>query len=311
MALLSDGRFRLGLGAGENLNEHVTGGGWPPVNVRHAMLAEAVDIITALWQGGYVTFLGERFEVDSAKLWDLPDTPPPLGIAVSGRQSCDLAGRSADLMVAVEPDAELGTMFDQAGGAGKSRVGQVPVCFDVDTDAAVDRAPVGLCGLQPGDGRLRGLLALRALLLPGEPALKAAQPLGLTRPGTGSVEHLPSEVATVATTPASRPTLRPVGVRSSTGWGAEKLTCQRPERSEVTLAIPCSVGNGRDRRKRTGPILGTCSVAHRRLTRSTDTSRTQKPSSVDPGLAPPRAAMGGRPPVAKRLAEVPQRLLLH
>jgi G6PDH family F420-dependent oxidoreductase len=140
VSLLSDGRFTLGLGAGENLNEHVTGGGWPPVNTRHAMLEEAVQIIKALFAGGYVDFRGQHFEVDSAKLWDLPDVPTPIGIAVSGRQSCDLAGRYADVMIAVEPKAELGNLFDRAGGSGKPRVGQVPVCFDRDRAAAVHRA---------------------------------------------------------------------------------------------------------------------------------------------------------------------------
>jgi G6PDH family F420-dependent oxidoreductase len=140
VALLSDGRFTLGLGAGENLNEHVTGGGWPPANTRHAMLAEAVEIITELWKGGYVNYRGEHFEVDSAKIWDRPDSPPPLGIAVSGAQSCRLAGQYADLMIAVEPDAELGRLFDEAGGSGKPRVGQIPVCYDPDRDAAVKRA---------------------------------------------------------------------------------------------------------------------------------------------------------------------------
>jgi G6PDH family F420-dependent oxidoreductase len=139
MALLSDDRFTLGLGAGENLNEHITGGGWPPANTRHAMLAEAVEIITRLWDGGYVNYRGEHFEVDSAKLWDRPDTPPKLGMAVSGKQSCQLAGRYADLMIAVEPDDQLGSLFDAAGGAAKPRVGQIPVCYDPDRGAAVER----------------------------------------------------------------------------------------------------------------------------------------------------------------------------
>jgi G6PDH family F420-dependent oxidoreductase len=138
--LLSDGRFTLGLGAGENLNEHVTGGGWPPANTRHAMLAEAVDIITELWGGGYVNYDGRHFQVDSAKLWDLPDRPVPLAIAVSGAQSCGLAGARADAMVGVEPEARLVRLFDEAGGAGKPKIGQIPVCFDRDRDAAVARA---------------------------------------------------------------------------------------------------------------------------------------------------------------------------
>lgn len=140
VSLLSDGRFTLGLGAGENLNEHVTGGGWPPVNTRHAMLTEAVQIIKALFQGDYVNFKGHYFEVDSARLWDLPDSGPPIGIAVSGRQSCQLAGQYADAMIAVEPEPELTRMFDSNGGEGKPRVGQIPVCFDRDRDAAMDRA---------------------------------------------------------------------------------------------------------------------------------------------------------------------------
>jgi G6PDH family F420-dependent oxidoreductase len=138
--LLSNGRFLLGLGAGENLNEHVIGRGWPPANVRHEMLGEAVHIIRALFGGEYVNFVGRHFRVDSAKLWDLADTPPRIGLAVSGPQSAELAGSSADAMIAVEPDADLGTLFDHAGGSGKPRIGQVPICWDPSRDAAIDRA---------------------------------------------------------------------------------------------------------------------------------------------------------------------------
>ncbi|WP_030548188.1 LLM class F420-dependent oxidoreductase [Streptomyces albus] len=138
--LLSEGRFRLGLGAGENLNEHITGGGWPAADVRHEMLEEAVDIIRALFAGGYVNHRGTHFDVESAKVWDLPDEPPPIGIAVSGDQSCELAGRLADLVIAVEPKPELLDAFDRYGGAGKPRVGQVPVCYDPDRETAVRRA---------------------------------------------------------------------------------------------------------------------------------------------------------------------------
>jgi G6PDH family F420-dependent oxidoreductase len=140
LQLLSQGRFRLGLGAGENLNEHVTGRGWPPVSVRHEMLEEAIEIIRALWSGSYVTKRGGHFPVDSARLWDLPEQTPPLGIAASGERSCDLAGRLGDLLIAVEPEARLVEEFDRAGGAGKPRVGPVPVCYDEDRDAAVARA---------------------------------------------------------------------------------------------------------------------------------------------------------------------------
>jgi len=141
MQILSGNRFRLGLGSGENLNEHVVGERWPAVGVRHEMLSEAVDIIAGLFEGdGAVNYRGRHFDVEQAKLWDLPDERVPIGIAVSGEDSCQLAGRKADLMVAVEPEAELGEMFDAAGGAGKPRVGQVALAYDTDRDAAVRTA---------------------------------------------------------------------------------------------------------------------------------------------------------------------------
>jgi G6PDH family F420-dependent oxidoreductase len=138
--LLADGRFTLGLGAGENLNEHVVGRGWPPANVRHEMFTEAVEIIKELFAGGYVNYAGQHFRVDSAKLWDLGERPPRIGIAVSGEQSCRIAGEHADAMIAVEPEASLGEQFDRFGGQGKPRIGQLPISFDTDKDAAVDRA---------------------------------------------------------------------------------------------------------------------------------------------------------------------------
>ncbi len=141
MQILSGNRFRLGLGAGENLNEHVVGQRWPMVGERHEMLREAVEIISALLDGdGTVNFRGHHFEVESAVLYDPPDEPVPIGIAVSGPDSCRLAGTHADLMIAVEPKAELGELFDAAGGAGKPRVGQVAICWDRDRAAAVERA---------------------------------------------------------------------------------------------------------------------------------------------------------------------------
>lgn len=140
VAILSGGRFRLGLGAGENLNEHVVGKRWPAVGVRHEMLSEAVDVISALLDGEHLNHRGRHFDVESARLYDLPDQRVPIGIAVSGERSCTLAGRKADLMIATEPKRELGELFDAAGGAGKPRVGQIAVCYDPSRDAAVQRA---------------------------------------------------------------------------------------------------------------------------------------------------------------------------
>jgi G6PDH family F420-dependent oxidoreductase len=104
------------------------------------MLEEAVEIIRALWAGGTVTHRGKHFDVESARVWDLPDSPPPIGIAVSGPRSCRLAGRHADTMIAVEPRPDLGQMFDDAGGAGKPRIGQIALSYDPDPQIAVRRA---------------------------------------------------------------------------------------------------------------------------------------------------------------------------
>ncbi|WP_030611963.1 LLM class F420-dependent oxidoreductase [Streptomyces sclerotialus] len=140
MQLLAEGRFRLGLGSGESLNEHVVGQGWPTAPVRLEKLEEAIEIIRALFSGDEVTYHGEYFDVDQAMLWDLPDEPPQIGVAVSGGRSCAIAGRLGDLVIATEPKRELLEKFDKHGGAGKPRVGQIPVSYDTDRDAAIARA---------------------------------------------------------------------------------------------------------------------------------------------------------------------------
>jgi G6PDH family F420-dependent oxidoreductase len=139
--ILSGNRFRLGLGAGENLNEHVVGKRWPAVGTRHEMLVEAVDIIGGLLDGAEsLNYRGKHFDVEQAKLWDLPDERVAVGVAVSGDDSCRLAGRKADLMIAVEPEAELVQKFEEHGGQGKPKVGQIALAYDEDRDAAVQRA---------------------------------------------------------------------------------------------------------------------------------------------------------------------------
>ena len=142
LGLLSDSRFTLGLGSGENLNEHVVGLGWPSIEVRHDRLVEALEIINALFEGGYVTRRGQHYQVDSAKLWDLPTQRVPIAVAVSGGRSCEVFAPLADHMIAVEPDAELGSMWDAArpGRRSSRRIGQLPICFDAARDAAIARA---------------------------------------------------------------------------------------------------------------------------------------------------------------------------
>jgi G6PDH family F420-dependent oxidoreductase len=123
------GRFFLGVGTGENLNEHVVGQGWPETEIRQARLEEAIEIIRLLWKGGNQSYHGRHFTVENARLFSLPDTPPPLYVAVGGPRSADLAGRLGDGMVGTDPQASLLTAFDRAGGAGKPRYGELTVCW--------------------------------------------------------------------------------------------------------------------------------------------------------------------------------------
>ncbi|MDM7830265.1 TIGR03557 family F420-dependent LLM class oxidoreductase [Cellulomonas edaphi] len=141
LALLSEGRFLLNLGAGENLNEHVVGERWPAVGERHDMLEEALVIIRDLLDGERVTWEGDHFRVDQAKLWDLPPAPVQIGVAVSGEQSVERFAPLADHLVAVEPDADLIERWGQAHEGAPSRtIGQVPISWDPSRDRAVERA---------------------------------------------------------------------------------------------------------------------------------------------------------------------------
>ena len=140
MAVLTGGRFTLGLGAGERLNEHVVGGGWPAARVRHERLAEAAEIIRALLDGDYVSYSGRHFQVERAKLYDLPDARLPIAMAASGPSSVAIAGRHADCMIATQPLADLVAGFGKAGGAGKPAYGQLNVCYGEDKAEALERA---------------------------------------------------------------------------------------------------------------------------------------------------------------------------
>jgi G6PDH family F420-dependent oxidoreductase len=145
LQILADGRFTLGLGSGENLNEHVVGRGWPTIQRRQDMLNEAIVIIRQLLSGELVDYKGEYFQVDSARIWDVPDEPVTIGVAVSGERSLEAFATASDHMIAVEPDSKLVDGWHGArqatGLAGGGRViGQIPVCWDPDRDAAIKRA---------------------------------------------------------------------------------------------------------------------------------------------------------------------------
>ncbi len=144
LGLLSDGRFTLGLGSGENLNEHVVGQGWPAVVVRQEMLEEAVTIIRRLLDGEQLTVQGDYFRVDQARLWDRPEQPVEIGIAVGGQEAVSRFAPLGDHLIATEPSAQLVSGWnDTRKGAGLSTsraIGQIPICWGTDKDAAIDRA---------------------------------------------------------------------------------------------------------------------------------------------------------------------------
>jgi coenzyme F420-dependent glucose-6-phosphate dehydrogenase len=126
---MMEGRFFLGLGSGENLNEHVVGEGWPAPDERLAMLEEAIEVIRLLWQGGYQTHRGDFFDVEQARLYTLPEEPPQIALAAAKPLVAELAGRAADAFINTAPDSEPIERFESAGGQGKPKYGQITGCW--------------------------------------------------------------------------------------------------------------------------------------------------------------------------------------
>ncbi|MFF8382373.1 TIGR03557 family F420-dependent LLM class oxidoreductase [Streptomyces kanasensis] len=139
LALLSDGRFVLGVGSGERLNEHVIGGGYPAVSTRHEMLREALEIIRLLWGGGYRSYEGKHLTLEDARVFDLPDTPPLLAVAASGPASTRVAAELGDALFATEAKAEIVQGYRDAGGSGP-RYAEVPMAWAPDERTAARAA---------------------------------------------------------------------------------------------------------------------------------------------------------------------------
>ncbi|PWN01233.1 LLM class F420-dependent oxidoreductase [Nocardioides silvaticus] len=145
LQILAEGRFTLGLGSGENLNEHVVGEGWPAIQDRHLMLREATEIIRALHTGELVDFRGDYFQVDSARVWDVPDEGVELGMAVAGDRAIETFAPLGDHLIGVEPKSSLVEDWNAVDGAKQigtdaRAIGQLPICWDTDEDTAVKRA---------------------------------------------------------------------------------------------------------------------------------------------------------------------------
>jgi coenzyme F420-dependent glucose-6-phosphate dehydrogenase len=139
-AEMMPGRFFLGLGTGENLNEHVTGERWPSASERREMLEEAIGMIRELWRGELVDHHGRYYQVVDAQLFTAPQAPPPIYVAAAGPQAARLAGRLGDGLIGTSPEPETVDTFEREGGSGKPRVGQLTVCWAADGPTAVETA---------------------------------------------------------------------------------------------------------------------------------------------------------------------------
>jgi G6PDH family F420-dependent oxidoreductase len=139
LAIVSDDRFTLGVGAGERLNEHVVGQGFPSVRGRHERLREALEIINLLWQGGYQSYEGKHLQLEDARVFDLPEKLPVVAVAAGGRQAAKLAAELGSGLFATEPRADLVEAFTAAGGSGP-KYAEVPMAWAETEEAGVQEA---------------------------------------------------------------------------------------------------------------------------------------------------------------------------
>jgi G6PDH family F420-dependent oxidoreductase len=137
-AAMFEGRFALGVGTGEALNEHILGDAWPTLDVRLEMLEESVEVMRALWTGELVRHRGRHYRVDTARLYTLPERPPPVLVSGFGPKATELAARIGDGYVNVEASAELVRLYRDSGGKGPTQ-GGVKVCWSDDEAAARKR----------------------------------------------------------------------------------------------------------------------------------------------------------------------------
>lgn len=135
MALLSDGRFTLGVGSGERLNEHVVGRPFPGVQQRHEVFREALEIIRLLWRGGYQSYSGKHLQLEDACVFDLPETLPVIAVAAGGPRAARIAAELGDGLFVTEPRSDLVKAFHGAGGSGPLYA-EVPLAWAPDEDTA-------------------------------------------------------------------------------------------------------------------------------------------------------------------------------
>lgn len=202
-ASMAGGGFFLGVGTGENLNEHVLGDRWPPTDVRLEMLEEAVDVMRALWTGDEVARSGRHYTVENARIYDLPAEPPPVVVSAFGPKAAKVAARIGDGMATTSPDAEVISTFRDEGGTGPV-IAFTKACWGPDEQGCRELA----FRLWPNGG------------LPGELAQELKTPLTSSRRSSSSTRRPPSARCRADPTPrsTSRPcarTSRPAATRST------------------------------------------------------------------------------------------------
>ena len=185
VAAMMPGRFFLGVGTGENLNEHVTGARWPLAWERLEMLEEAVDVIRKLWSGDEITHRGEHYTVEQARLYTLPDERPEIYVAASKPQAAQLAGRIGDGLISTAPDEELVVGLRGGGRCRQAEVGMIHVAYDEDEEAGHERAHklwpnLALAGL----GRAG---AARSRATSRSPPRTSPSPMSPSRPRPGRI----------------------------------------------------------------------------------------------------------------------------
>ncbi len=135
VSTMMPGRFFLGLGSGELLNEHIFGEEWPRAGIRREMLSEAIDVIRDLWAGDTTSHRGRYYRVEGAKIFDIEE-PPAIMMAAGGKKSTQLAAQKADGLISVAPSRSALEAYDEAGGSGKPRYIKVAVCYHQDENEA-------------------------------------------------------------------------------------------------------------------------------------------------------------------------------
>jgi G6PDH family F420-dependent oxidoreductase len=136
VSTMMPGRFFLGVGTGERLSEHVLGNHWPPSKIRLEMLSEAIDVLRLFWEGKLKIHRGRYFTVESARIYDIPQSPVDIMVSASGSNAAKLAAEKGDGLISIAPNDKLVRTYEEAGGKGKSKFAKIAVCWAEDEETA-------------------------------------------------------------------------------------------------------------------------------------------------------------------------------